>query len=181
MPYMKTAQTPAAKNEKWVRNGVRYFTKFWLWRRVRNKNARSCRSRLRHSRSVATSGAQASKVRGQGPPWILTFSAKKFVFLVSRKKQISSLLPPLKKFWKNPLVPLSWKKFFRRPCSGVNPSGTIRNWVIGFVFSITACSASVLAVAFFRLLEPLSYVCFDLDPPLSWLLWKKSYTWSSLC
>jgi len=42
--------------------------------------------------------------------------------------------------------------------SGVDPSGTLRNWVIGFVFSITTRSSSALAVAFFRLPEPLSYV-----------------------
>ena len=31
------------------------------------------------------------------------------------KKQISPHLPPLEKFWKNPLVPPSWKISFRRP------------------------------------------------------------------
>jgi len=36
------------------------------------------------------------------------------------------------------------------------------NWVIGFVFSITGRSASALAVAFFRLLEPLSQANFDI-------------------
>jgi len=46
--------------------------------------------------------------------------------------------------------------------SGVDPSGILTNWVIGFVFSITARSASALAVAFFRLLDPLSYVRFDI-------------------
>jgi len=46
--------------------------------------------------------------------------------------------------------------------SGADRSGTMKNWVIGFVFSITARSASALAVAFFGLLEPLSYVCFDI-------------------
>jgi len=47
------------------------------------------------------------KDRG-GPclPWILKFSAKKVVFLVSSgKNQISPLLAPLEKFRKNPLVP----------------------------------------------------------------------------
>ena len=43
---------------------------------------------------------------------------------------------------------------------GIQPSGTLKNWVIGFVFSITARSASALAVAFYRLLEPLSQVRF---------------------
>ena len=38
----------------------------------------------------------------------------------------------------------------------------IKNWVIGFVFPITACTASASAVVFFRLLESLSYVHFDL-------------------
>jgi len=34
------------------------------------------------------------------------FSKKKVVFLfLSEKKQTSLLLPPLEKFWKNPLVP----------------------------------------------------------------------------
>jgi len=42
----------------------------------------------------------------------------------------------------------------------VDPSGTVKNWVIGFIFPITARSASALAVAFFRLLEPLSKVRF---------------------
>jgi len=37
-----------------------------------------------------------------------------------------------------------------------------KNWVIGFVFSITTRSASVSAVALFRLLEPLSYARFDI-------------------
>jgi len=44
--------------------------------------------------------------RGTLSPWMLKFSAKKFFFLVlSRKNQISPLLPPLEKFRKNPLVP----------------------------------------------------------------------------
>jgi len=43
---------------------------------------------------------------------------------------------------------------------GIQPSATLKNWVIGFVFSITARSASALAVAFYRLLEPLSQVRF---------------------
>ena len=42
--------------------------------------------------------------------------------------------------------------------SGAEPSGKLKGWVIGFVFAITSRSASALAVAFFRLLEPLSYV-----------------------
>jgi len=46
--------------------------------------------------------------------------------------------------------------------SGVDPSGTVKNWVIGFIFPITARSASALAVAFFRLLEPFSYVRLDI-------------------
>ena len=46
--------------------------------------------------------------------------------------------------------------------SGVGPSDTLKNWVIGFVFSITTRSASVSAVALFRLLEPLSYARFDI-------------------
>jgi len=47
-----TTQTPATVEiEKWLR--VRFFTNFWLW--VRKKNAESCRSRLRHSGSGATS------------------------------------------------------------------------------------------------------------------------------
>jgi len=45
---------------------------------------------------------------------------------------------------------------------GIDLSGTLKNWVIGFVFSITARSAPALAVAFFRLLEPLSQVRFDI-------------------
>jgi len=51
---MKTRQTPdAAENEKLLRIRVQFFTNFWL--RVRKKNAESCRSRPRHSRSAATS------------------------------------------------------------------------------------------------------------------------------
>jgi len=50
-------QTPAtAEIEKWLRLWVGFFTKFWL--RVRiwvQKNTESCRSRLRHSGSMATS------------------------------------------------------------------------------------------------------------------------------
>ena len=45
---------------------------------------------------------------------------------------------------------------------GIDLSGTLKNWVADFVFSITARSASALAVAFFRLLEPLSQVRFDI-------------------
>jgi len=44
--------------------------------------------------------------------------------------------------------------------SVVDPYGTLKN--IGFVFSLTVCTASALAVVFFRLLEPLTYVRFDL-------------------
>jgi len=47
--------------------------------------------------------------------------------------------------------------------SGVDPSGTLKNWFIRFLFSITACTASASAVVFFRLLESLSYVRFDLQ------------------
>jgi len=46
--------------------------------------------------------------------------------------------------------------------SGVDPSGTLKNWVIGFSVSITVRTPSALVVIFFRLLEPLSYVRFDL-------------------
>ena len=46
--------------------------------------------------------------------------------------------------------------------SGVDPSGTLKNLVIVLIFLITACSASALAVAFCSLLEPLSYVFFDI-------------------
>ena len=44
----------------------------------------------------------------------------------------------------------------------IDSSGPLKNWVIGFVFSVTARSASALAVAFFRLLETLSQVRFDI-------------------
>jgi len=43
-----------------------------------------------------------------------------------------------------------------------DPSVALKNWVICFISSITARSASTLAVAFFRFLEPLSYVRFDI-------------------
>jgi len=44
--------------------------------------------------------------RGQSPPWILKFSTKTVVFLVSSgKNQTSPLLAP------------TWKKSFRRPCA----------------------------------------------------------------
>jgi len=46
--------------------------------------------------------------------------------------------------------------------TGIDPSGTLQNWVIGLVFLATACSASALAKAIFRLLEPLSQACFDI-------------------
>ena len=36
------------------------------------------------------------------------------------------------------------------------------NWFIVFVFLITARNAPAMAVAFFRLLEPLSYIRFDI-------------------
>jgi len=56
MTLIKTAQTPAsAENDNWFRIRVRFFTNFWLRIRVRKKNAETCRSRLRHSASVATS------------------------------------------------------------------------------------------------------------------------------
>ena len=42
------------------------------------------------------------------------------------------------------------------------PFWQTKKWVIVFVFLITARSASALTVAFFRLLEPLSYVRFDI-------------------
>jgi len=45
-----TAQTPAtAEMEGWLRIRIRFFTKFWLWARIRvlKKNAESCWSRLR--------------------------------------------------------------------------------------------------------------------------------------
>jgi len=58
--------------------------------------------------------------------------------------------------------------------SGANPSGTLKNWVIGFVFSITARTASALAVVFFRLLELLSYVRFDLLKLMHYFEKKKS-------
>jgi len=54
-----TTQTRAtAEIEKWLRIPVRIFTKFWLRIRVLKKNAESCRSRLRHSGSMATSDTQ---------------------------------------------------------------------------------------------------------------------------
>jgi len=55
--YVKTTQTPAtAKSEKYLR--MRFFTNFWprLLRRIRKKNAGSCRNRLPHSGSLATFG-----------------------------------------------------------------------------------------------------------------------------
>jgi len=65
-------------------------------------------------------------------------------------------------------------------------------WHTWFRIFIAACSASALAVAFFRLLDLHSYAHFDIlkiqpEPSLdeipSWLLWKtenSQYTWSSL-
>jgi len=50
-----TTQTPVtAEIKNWLR--VRFFTNYWLRIRVRKKNAESCRSRFRHSGSIATSG-----------------------------------------------------------------------------------------------------------------------------
>jgi len=54
-----TTQTPAtAKLEKWLRIRNQFFTNYWLWVciRIQKKNAESCRSRMRHSRSGTTSG-----------------------------------------------------------------------------------------------------------------------------
>ena len=112
-------QTPTAENKKCLQIQVRFFTNSLLRLQVRKKNTGSCRSRLRHSRSVAT--------------------------------------------------------------SGVDPSGTLKNWVIGFVLAITARSASALANAFFArttLMCTLRHSQLNaskptVDPPLSWLPWKK--------
>ena len=47
---------------------------------------------------MRTHGRRKGGQGGQGPPWILKFSAKKVVFLVSSgKNQISPLLTPLEK------------------------------------------------------------------------------------
>ena len=52
-----TTQTPATGEiEKWPRIRVRFFSNLWL--RARQKNAESCRIRLRHSRSGTTSGPE---------------------------------------------------------------------------------------------------------------------------
>jgi len=73
-----------------------------------------------------------------------------------------------------------------------------KDWISGFVYSVTACSVSALAVAFFRLLHLLSYAHFDIlkltqssldEIHLSRLLWKTENHWhlavqyprSSLC
>ena len=63
---------------------------------------------------------------------------------------------------KRRILPESTPELGMRSHSGVGPSDTLKNWVIGFVFSITTRSASVSAVALFRLLEPLSYARFDI-------------------
>jgi len=55
---------------------------------------------------------------------------------------------------KRRILPESTPHFRSVTTSGVDPSGTLKNWVIGFILSITARSASALAIAFFRLLEP---------------------------
>jgi len=49
---MKTTQSPAAENEVTPDPGP-VSAKFWLLLQIRNKNAGSCRSRLRHSKSAA--------------------------------------------------------------------------------------------------------------------------------
>jgi len=46
--------------------------------------------------------------------------------------------------------------------SCVGPFWHAKDWVICLTFSITARSASASAVVFFGLLEPLSYVLFDI-------------------
>jgi len=55
-------QTPAAAGkETWLRVQVRFFT--WFRLRIRKTNAESCRSRLRHSGSVTTSGRDQNLVK----------------------------------------------------------------------------------------------------------------------
>ena len=57
-----TTLTPAtAEIAKWLRVRVRFFTNFLLRIRVRKKNAKSCRIRLRHSRTMAIFGAHGVK------------------------------------------------------------------------------------------------------------------------
>ena len=43
-----------------------------------------------------------------------------------------------------------------------DPCGTLKDWISSFVLSVTARSASASAVAFFRLLDLLSYAHFDI-------------------
>jgi len=65
-----TTQTPvSAEIEKWLGIRFRFFTIFWLRVRiwVRKKSRESCRSRLRHSRSMATSATEVATV--QEPEW----------------------------------------------------------------------------------------------------------------
>jgi len=70
------------------------------------------RSRRFNQASASTTTVSTMGVgRRALDPWILKISAKKVLFLVSSgKKQISPLLVPLEKIWKNPLVPPSLDK-----------------------------------------------------------------------
>jgi len=61
-------------------------------------------------------------------PWILKISSKKVIFLISSgKKQITLLLSPLEKFWKNPLVP---------PLEKILPTPVIQNMFVYIRFFI---------------------------------------------
>jgi len=56
---MTTQTLATAEIENWFRIRVWFLPNFWL--RLRKKNAESCRSRLRHSGSGATSARQPTK------------------------------------------------------------------------------------------------------------------------
>jgi len=66
-----------------------------------------------------TMGVGRKGAGGAWPPWILKISAKKGCFLNFEweKKNFTTFVLPLKKFWKNPLVAPPWEKSFRRPRS----------------------------------------------------------------
>jgi len=80
----------------------------------------------------ASEGSEGGEGEVEASPWILYFDvfllkvlAKKVVFSVSSGwNEISPLLVPLENpfsyLWKNPQLPLPWKKSFRRPWNQIS-------------------------------------------------------------
>jgi len=84
------------------------------------KHMAGCRRQTRCASSLFHNhGRRKEGCRGGLAPWILKISAKKGCFLNFEweKKNFTTFVLPLKKFWKNPLVAPPWEKSFRRPRS----------------------------------------------------------------